>query len=90
MLEIQLEDLERFISENVGITIYDDSWADQSPLRSEKITNIALCPSETHIRVYFNDTHFFAIPRIAVVSATDTTWTAVDEAGGLHYVIQKE
>lgn len=90
MAQIQIESLNQFIATNVGITIYDDTWTDQSPLRSEKVKKVTYCPNETHIRVYFNERQFFAIPRTAKVTETSASWTAIDEEGGLHYVIQKE
>jgi|GEM_PF-1152311 len=87
---INREDVGPFISKNVGVSIYDETWTDQSPLRTEKIEKVALCPSHTHLRIYFNEKNFFAIPRTANVSITEATWVAFDKESGLHYVLKRE
>ena len=87
---INREDVEPFISENVGVSIYDETWTDQSPLRSKKIEKVELCPNRTHLRIYFNQRSFFAIPRTAKVSITESTWIAFDNDSGLHYVLKRE
>lgn len=90
MGQISIDELQPFISQNVGVTIYDETWSDQSPFRSEKVEKVELCPSSTHLRIYFNQLHFFAIPLTSQVTLTDSKWMAVDEKSGLHYVIKKE
>lgn len=86
---LTIDDVRSFITQNVGITIYDQTWTDQSPLRSEKVSHVQLCPKETHLRVYFNERNFFAIPREAEVTKTKTKWSAFDEKSRLHYVIER-
>lgn len=87
---INIEDVESFISKDVGVTIYDSTWTDQSPLKTQKVHKVELCPSETHVRIFFDEKRFFAIPRTSHVEKTNTTWTATDEESGLHYVIKNE
>lgn len=87
---INIKDVEPFISESVGVSIYDETWTDQSPLRSEKIEKVELCPNNTHLRIYFNQKNFFAIPRTANVSITESSWVAFDKDSGLHYVLKSE
>ena len=86
---INREDVEPFISENVGVSIYDETWTDQSPFRSQKVHKVELCPNDTHLRIYFDQKRFFAVPRTSKVMVTESSWTAVDEESGLHYVIKK-
>lgn len=86
---LNIDDLKPFISRDVGVSIYDKTWKDQSPLRSEKVTKVELCPSQTHLRIYLNRLHFFAVPRTSDVLITETKWTAFDEKSGLHYVIKR-
>jgi len=86
---LKIEDVMPFITENVGVTIYDESWEAQSPLRKEKISHVALCPNETHLRVYFNERNFFAIPRESKIIKTNKKWEAYDEISRLHYVIER-
>lgn len=87
---LNMDDLQPFIAEDVGVTIYDKSWTDQSAFRSEKITKVELCPSETHLRIYFNRLHFFAVPRDSEVNVTESEWSAFDKDSGLYYVIRRE
>jgi len=86
---LTVEDLTPFITEDVGVTIYDETWTTQSPLREEKISHVTLCPNQTHLRIYFNEMNFFAIPREAKMTTTKNTWTAYDEQSRLHYVIER-
>lgn len=87
---INIEDVEPFISKDVGVTIYDSTWADQSPLRTQKVHKVELCPNDTHVRIFFDEKRFFAVPRTSRVEVTNATWTATDEEAGLHYVIKNE
>lgn len=89
MALLMIEDVTPFARENVGVTIYDETWTAQSPLRSEKISHVSYCPNETHLRIYFNERNFFAIPREAKVTTRDNKWTAYDEVSRLHYVIER-
>lgn len=87
---INIENVERFISKGVGVSIYDDSWADQSPLQSKVVHKVEICPRDTHLRIYFDKKNFVAVPRTSEVVITETSWTAIDEETGLHYVIKSE
>lgn len=86
---LNIDDLKSFISEDVGVTIYDQTWTDQSPLRSETVHKVEVCPQNSHIRIYFNEKKFFAVPKTSKVKITASSWTAVDEASGLHYVVKR-
>jgi hypothetical protein len=85
---INIDDLKPFIYQDVGVSIYDETWTDQSPLRSKRVHKVELCPKNSHLRIYFDEKSFFAIPRTSKIEITESNWTAVDEASGLHYVIK--
>lgn len=87
---INIEDVRSFVSQDVGVTIYDKTWTDQSALRSQKVYKVELCPSSTHVRIFFDEKRFFAVPRTSEVEVTDSKWSAFDKESGLHYVIQSE
>lgn len=89
MALLAIEDVKSLIRENVGVTIYDESWTAQSPLREEKIHHVSLCPNKSHLRIYFNERNFFAIPREAKVKTRDNKWIAYDEKSRLHFVIER-
>jgi len=87
---LNIDELQSFMSEPVGVTIYDETWADQTPFMSKKIEKAELCPDGTHLRIYFDPVRFFAVPLGSEVSITGAEWTAYDDKAGLHYVIMKE
>lgn len=87
---INMEDLQPFLSHAVGVTIYDHTWDDQSPFVSKTIHKLEICPDRTHLRIYFDELRFFAVPQTATVSISGDEWSAYDEAASLHYVIRKE
>jgi hypothetical protein len=85
-----MEDLQSFLTEDVGVTIYDRSWQDQTPLMTKQIHHIGTCPEGTHVRIYFDEQRFFAVPYTAAVTMNETEWIAFDKQAGLHYMIRKE
>lgn len=87
---LNIEDLKPFIFQDVGVTIFDDTWTDQTPLQSKKVHKVELCPNNSHLRIYFDEKRFFAIPRTSDVEVTESSWTAFDQESRLHYVIKKE
>ncbi|MBS4179253.1 hypothetical protein [Lederbergia citrea] len=87
---INTEDLQPFLKSTVGVTIYDHTWEDQSPITGKSIEKLETCPDGTHLRIYFDKLRFFAIPHTAIVSISEKEWIAFDQEACLHYVIRKE
>jgi hypothetical protein len=85
---INLEDLKRFTGGPVEITIRDAEGGDQAPPVNKKIKKVQLCPDETHIRFYFDDYYFLAVPLASDVIETETEWSAFDPESGLHYIVK--
>ncbi|MBP2239554.1 hypothetical protein J2Z40_000107 [Cytobacillus eiseniae] len=90
MEPIELKTLESFISHRAEVAILDQPGEDQAPFVTKTITKLELCPDKTHIRIFFDDKNFFAIPLNADVKVNDFTWTAYDHGAGLYYVIKSE
>src|SRR5699024_11390216 len=67
---LNIDELQSFMSEPVGVTIYDETWADQTPFMSKKIEKAELCSDGTHLRIYFDPERFFAVPLGSEVSIT--------------------
>src|SRR5699024_8767293 len=87
---IDMNELQSLLTRQVGVTIYDHTWEDKTPLMTKKIQDVRLCPDETHLRIYFDEQRFFAVPMTASVSSSDREWIAFDEKASLHYVIKKD
>ncbi|KAA9022610.1 hypothetical protein [Niallia endozanthoxylica] len=89
MEHIKMEDLQPFISQKVMVAILDKDGEEQAPFVPKEIQKLELCPDHTHLRIYFDRRHFFAIPLTASVSLAENAWTAFDQQSQLYYVIKK-
>lgn len=89
MAVINRDDLQPFLSQDVGVTIYDHTWKDQSPMLEKTVHHVGMCPEHTHLRIYFDARRFFAVPLTATVTISEDEWSAFDPEAGLHYVIKK-
>lgn len=86
MVHISIEELEPFMSVPVRVAIQGEEHA---PWMDKTIKKARLCPDGTHVRLYFDDFYFLAIPVTAAVTKTESNWTAYDEEVGLYYIIKK-
>jgi hypothetical protein len=82
---INLDELQRFASAEVEIKIQDTDGGDQAPAVKKTVKKIQLCPDKTHIRFYFDDFYFLAVPLGSRISETETEWSALDQVSGLQY-----
>jgi hypothetical protein len=86
---IKLEEVNHFTGCPVEITIYDQQGSDQAPSVKKLIKKVQYCPDHTHIRFYFDDFYFLAVPRSSEVQQSEFEWSAFDSESGLHYTIKK-
>jgi hypothetical protein len=86
---IDIEKLTRFIGIPMEITIHDTEGTDQAPVVKKNIKKIQLCPDHTHIRFYFDDVYFLAVPLSSEVSETENEWSAFNHESGLQYTLKK-
>jgi hypothetical protein len=86
---IKVEDVLRFVGVPVEIAIHDREGADQAPAVKKTIKKAQLCPDNTHIRFYFDDFYFLAVPLASDVSESETQWSASDPESGLTYTLKK-
>ena len=89
MEPINLNDLQHFVGVPVEIVIQDTMVRDQAPAVQKTVKRIQLCPDETHIRFYFDDFYFLAVPLASQIKEIGTEWSAFDEESGLHYHFKK-
>ena len=87
---IKIEDLQSFCLEKVQVAILDQAGENQAPFVSKTIQKLELCPDNTHLRIYFDQRTFFAIPLTSTVSRNENEWSAYDGQSGLKYVVRKE
>ena len=87
---IKIEDIQSLISEKASVAILDDDGQDKAPFVSKTIVKVELCPDITHLRIYFDDINFFAVPLISNVTKNTNEWSAFDEKASLQYVIRRE
>lgn len=87
---INLDDLMIFVNQTVELSIQDYSGEERTaPFIKKSLVKVGLCPDETHVRIYFDDRNFFAIPGSSQVTVSEKDWVAFDEASKLYYVIRK-
>lgn len=87
---INLEELKIYVNQTVELSIQDYTGEEQAaPFIRKALVKVGLCPDETHVRIYFDDKNFFAIPGSAQVTVSEKEWVAFDEASKLYYVIRK-
>lgn len=84
-----MEDLQSFVSEKVMVAILDQDGEERAPFVPKEIQKLEVCPDHTHLRIYFDSRHFFAVPLTACVTLTENEWTAYDQQSQLNYVIKK-
>ena len=86
---INLEDVTQFDGVPVEIIIHDEEGGDQAPAVKKTVKKVQLCPDSTHIRFYFDNFNFLAVPRASRVTKTDELWSASDPESGLTYTVKK-
>jgi len=87
---INIDDLKEFIGLPVKLSIQDHSGEEQpAPFLKKEVKKITYCPDRTHVRIFFDERNFFAIPLTANVSISDKEWLAFDEENKLYYVLRK-
>lgn len=90
MASINLEDVKEFAEgAKVEIYIHDQEGGDQAPAVKKAIKKVLLCPDTTHLRFYFDDFYFLAVPLESDVSWSDNQWSAFDSGSGLTYTFKK-
>lgn len=89
MEHINFNLLQEFIKSPVEVSIQDEEGEERAPFVRKEIRNIGLCPDQTHLRIYFEQQKFFAIPLESKVELVGDTWTATDMCNKLMYVIRK-
>jgi hypothetical protein len=86
---IKLDDVKFFVGMPVEIVIHDAEAGDQAPVVKKTIKKVEHCPDGTHIRFYFDDFYFLAVPLASHVSQSQEQWSAFDLESGLTYTIKK-
>ncbi len=90
MVSINIEDVKRFAEGfPVEIVIHDQEGGEQAPAVIKTIKRVQVCPDATHIRFYFDDFYFLAVPLTSQVSESEERWTAFDSESRLTYTIRK-
>ncbi|MGG3468335.1 hypothetical protein ABES02_12730 [Neobacillus pocheonensis] len=84
-----INDLQRFAGSSVEISIKDEQGGDQAAIVKKTLKKVQLCPDQTHVRFYFDDFYFLAVPLGSDVVETETTWSAFEKTSGLTYNIKK-
>ncbi|OLS40640.1 hypothetical protein BTR25_08180 [Bacillus sp. MRMR6] len=70
--------------------IQDKQGGDQAAAVKKSIKKVQLCPDQTHVRFYFDQVYFLAVPVNSSIKETDTQWSAFDQASGLTYILKKD
>lgn len=83
-----MEELQRFVNAPAEVSILDKEGQDQAPFVKKDIKKVVLCPDGTHVRIYFDHLHFFAVPLTSSVIQSENAWKAKDSESGLSYIIK--
>jgi hypothetical protein len=84
-----MEALKSFVELPVDVAILDTHGGDLASFVRKTVKNVTLCPDQTHVRIYFDDFYFFAVPLQANVMHSETEWSALDPKTELCYVLRK-
>lgn len=85
----KLDDVKRFVGGPVEIVIHDEDGGDQAPAVKKTIKKVQICPDGTHIRFYFDDIYFLAVPLTSRVNQSEEQLSAFDSESGLTYTVKK-
>ncbi|WP_173917474.1 hypothetical protein [Halobacillus sp. Marseille-Q1614] len=88
MGSVRVEELIEFVSETVQVCIHGWEGEDRAPWADKYIAKVERCPDATHVRVYFDDFYFLAVPLNSEVERAAGEWSAFDQRTGLSYVIR--
>jgi hypothetical protein len=88
--QIKIEDLNIFLFHPVEVAILDEKGEKIAPFVRKTIQKITLCPDQTHVRIYFDDFNFFAVPMDSHFQMNGEEWSAYDAKSELRYIIRKE
>jgi hypothetical protein len=86
---IKLDDVKRFVGVPLEVIIHDQEGRDQAPAVKKTVKKVQYCPDGTHIRFYFDDIYFLAVPKICRVSQSEAEWSAFDSTSNLTYTVKK-
>ncbi|WP_059106069.1 hypothetical protein [Shouchella shacheensis] len=87
---MEIQQLERSISSVVQVCIRDEQGEEKAPWVNKKLKKLANCPDNTHLRIWFNDRTFFAVPLSLPVLQEEGKWSAYDRKTGLTYLVRRE
>lgn len=89
MAHINIEELTQYMARPVEVAIQGEPGEEEAPWIGKTIQKAGLCPDGTHVRLYFDDVRFVAVPLTSAVTKTENKWTAYDEEARLYYIIKK-
>jgi hypothetical protein len=89
VVNVNIKDLENYISRPVKVCIHGELNEDIAPPVNKTIYKLSLCPDQTHLRIYFDPISFFAVPLGSTVKIEEKQWSAYDKDCGLYYVIKR-
>ncbi|CAH0345266.1 hypothetical protein [Bacillus sp. CECT 9360] len=88
MAVFNIEEWKQFVSHDVETAILDQQ-GEMAPSVRKNIRKVEICPDGTHLRLYFDNVYFLAIPLTSEVSKTGNKWAAFDQVADLTYIIKK-
>ncbi|MDC3417863.1 hypothetical protein [Aquibacillus salsiterrae] len=89
MHEVNQRDLAELVNKRVQVCIQGEDGEDKAPWIDRKIHQLSLCPDKTHLRIYFDQHFFVAVPLTSSVKQDDHGWIAYDKTTRLYYAIKK-
>lgn len=89
MEPIKLDDVKRFVGVPLEVIIHDQEGRDQAPAVKKTVKTVQICPDGTHMRFYFDDVYFLAVPLESRVSQSEDQWSAFDSKSKLTYTVKK-
>jgi hypothetical protein len=82
--------LEELVNSPIEVHIFGEKDEDHPPAVKKSLKKLELCPDKTHLRIYFDDFYFIAVPvECNICSTQDDSVIIHDETTNLHYKIKK-
>ncbi|GAA0324737.1 hypothetical protein GCM10008967_14160 [Bacillus carboniphilus] len=89
MVPSSFEKLKKYVETPIEVSIEGLDGEEKGPSVQKKLSKVAMCPDETHVRIYFDPFYFIAIPVSSNVHWSGNEFRAFDSERGLFYCIKR-
>jgi hypothetical protein len=82
------EALQPFVAHPICLSIRGEEEEEYSPEVEKTLVKLEACPDGTHLRLYFNQVQFLAIPFVSQITLGEDSYQAYDSVTKLYYHVK--